>query len=83
LWQALEHDLTDLFTYQNAQNEQINKQDNFSIENGHSLWLSAKQSDVNAKPIVSELPDGLTDTILPLSQLITAPNLALWQQCYL
>ncbi|WP_351061233.1 hypothetical protein, partial [Psychrobacter sp. TB20-MNA-CIBAN-0197] len=51
LWQALEHDLTDLFTYQNAQNEQINKQDNFSIENGHSLWLSAKQSDVNAKPI--------------------------------
>ncbi|PKG35144.1 AAA family ATPase [Psychrobacter sp. Sarcosine-3u-12] len=83
LWQTLEHDLTDLFTYQNAQNEQINKQDNFSIENGHSLWLSAKQSDVNAKPIVSELPDGLTDTILPLSQLITAPNLALWQQCYL
>ncbi|WP_201565820.1 AAA family ATPase [Psychrobacter immobilis] len=83
LWQALEYDLTALFTYQTAQNEQINKQDNFSIENGHSLWLSAKQSDVNAKPIVSELPDGLTDTILPLSQLITAPNLALWQQCYL
>ncbi len=83
LWQALEHDLTDLFTYQNAQNEQINKKDNFSIENGHSLWLSAKQSEVRDNLFVSPLPDSLVDKVLPLSQLITAPNLALWQQCYL
>ncbi|WP_201573822.1 AAA family ATPase [Psychrobacter sp. H8-1] len=83
LWQALEHDLTDLFTYQNAQNEQINKQDNSSIESGHSLWLSAKQSEVRDNLFVSPLPDSLVDKVLPLSQLITAPNLALWQQCYL
>lgn len=83
LWQALKHDLTDLFTYQNAQNEQINKKDNSSIETGHSLWLSAKQSEVRDNLFVSPLPDSLTDTVLPLTQLITAPNLALWQQCYL
>ena len=83
LWQALEHDLTDLFTYQNAQNARSNREENSSIETGHSLWLSVKQNDVNAKPIASELLSTFTDKILPLSQLITAPNLALWQQCYL
>lgn len=83
LWQALEHDLTDLFTYQTAQNERSNREDNFPIETGHSLWLSAKQNDVNAKPVVGALPDSLPDTVLPLSELITAPKLALWQQCYL
>jgi len=83
LWQALEYDLTDLFTYQTAQNEDANTEEKSPIENGHSLWLSAKQSDVNTKPIVSELPDTLIDKILPLSQLITAPHLTLWQQCYL
>src|SRR5690606_8692576 len=80
LWQALEHDLTDLFTYQTAQNEHVNTEGSPLVENAHSLCLFAKQSDVNTKPIVSELPDSLTDTVLPLSQLITAPNLALWQQ---
>ncbi|MEN2752117.1 AAA family ATPase [Psychrobacter sp. FBL11] len=83
LWQALEHDLADVFTYQAAQKEQINKQDNSSIENGHSLWLSVKQSEIRGNLFVSELPDSLTDTVLPLSQLITAPDLVLWQQCYL
>ena len=83
LWQALEQDLTDLFTYQTAKNEQINKKDNSSIETGHSLWLSAKQSDIKDHLYISELPDTLIDKILPLSELITAPNLALWQQCYL
>lgn len=83
LWQALEHDLTALFTYQTAQNEHVNTEGSPLVENGHSLWLFAKQSDVNTKPIVSELRDSLTDTVLPLSELITAPNLALWQQCYL
>ena len=83
LWQALEHDLTHLFTYQTAQNERSNREESSSIETGHSLWLSAKQSEVRDNLFVGELPDGLTDTILPLSQLIIAPNLALWQQCYL
>jgi len=47
------------------------------------LWLSAKENGVNAKPLVSEWPESLIDKVLPLSQLISAPNLALWQQCYL
>lgn len=83
LWQALEHDLTDLFTYQNAQNERSNREEKSSIETGHSLWLSAKQIEVRDNLFVSPLPDSLVDKVLPLSQLITAPNLALWQQCYL
>ncbi|MGP5542658.1 AAA family ATPase [Psychrobacter celer] len=83
LWQALEYNLRDLFTYQNAQNAQTNKQDNSSIETGHSLWLSAKKNNVNEKPFVGALPNTLTDQVFPLSQLIAAPNLALWQQCYL
>lgn len=83
LWQALEYKLRDVFTYQNAQNAQINTQDNLSIETGHSLWLSAKQNNVKEKPFVGALPNTLTDKVLPLSQLIAAPNLALWQQCYL
>ena len=88
LWRALEHDLTDLFTYQAAQdlteqNEHANTEGKPLVENGHSLWLSAKQNGVNAKPIVNEFPSTLTNKVLPLSQLITAPNLALWQQCYL
>ena len=83
LWQVLEHDLTDLFTYQTAQNERSNRQENSSIETGHSLWLSAKQSEIRDHLFVSELPDSLIDKVLPLSELITAPNLALWQQCYL
>ncbi|MGP5336472.1 AAA family ATPase [Psychrobacter maritimus] len=83
LWQALKHDLTDLFTYQTAQNEDANTEEKSPIENGHSLWLSAKQSEIKDHLFISELPDTLIDKILPLSQLITAPNLALWQQCYL
>ncbi len=83
LWQALEHDLTALFTYQTAQNEHVNTEGSPLVENGHSLWLSAKQSEIKDHLFISELPDTLIDKILPLSQLITAPNLALWQQCYL
>ena len=83
LWQALAQDLKDLFTYQTAQNERSNRQENSSIETGHSLWLSAKQSEIRDHLFVSELPDSLIDKILPLSELITAPNLALWQDCYL
>ena len=85
LWQVLKPELTDLFAYQNAQNEQINIKDNSlsKIEMGHSLWLFAKQNDVNAALFINDLPDTLIDRILPLSQLITQPTLALWQQCYL
>ncbi|WP_296190799.1 MULTISPECIES: AAA family ATPase [unclassified Psychrobacter] len=83
LWQALEQELTAVFTYQAAQNGDDNSKNKSRIENGHSLWLSAKQNDVKTKPIVSELPSTLTDKVWPLSQLIIAPNLALWQHCYL
>ena len=83
LWQVLEHDLTALFIYQTAQNEDANTEEKSPIENGHSLCLSAKQSEIKDHLFISELPDTLIDKILPLSQLITAPNLALWQQCYL
>ncbi|KRG33784.1 MULTISPECIES: AAA family ATPase [unclassified Psychrobacter] len=83
LWQVLEHELKDLFVYQNAQYGLTTKENKSQLENGHSLWLSAKKNEVNTKPLVSELPESLIDKILPLSQLISAPNLALWQQCYL
>ena len=85
LWQALEHELTDLFIYHITQNEyaNANAEDNSLLGNGHSLWLSAKQSEIKEHLFISELPDTLIDKIQPLSELITAPNLALWQQCYL
>ena len=85
LWQALEHELTGLFIYHIAQNEyaNANAEDNSLLGNGHSLWLSAKQSEIKEHLFISELPDTLIDKIQPLSELITAPNLALWQQCYL
>ena len=83
LWQVLEHDLTDLLTYQSAQNEQVNKQGKSPIEIGHSLWLSVTQNETNTKPFISNLPDSLIDKVLPLSQMITQPALALWQHCYL
>ena len=88
LWQVLEPDLTDLLVYQNAQNKIVQKkhantEDKSSIANGHSLWLSAQKGDTDTKPFASHLPDNLADKILPLTELITAPNLALWQHCYL
>ena len=83
LWHVLEHDLADVFTYQAAQIEQVNKQGKSSIETGHSLWLSATQNETNTKPFISNLPDSLIDKVQPLSELINAPTLALWQHCYL
>lgn len=82
LWQALEHELKDLFVYQNVQTNTVDKS-SIKIETGHSLWLFAKKNEVNTKPFTSVLPENLIDKVLPLSQLISAPNLALWQQCYL
>ncbi|WP_333614092.1 AAA family ATPase [Psychrobacter sp.] len=83
LWQALEQDLTDLFTYQTTQNENDNSKNKSQLETGHSLWLSAQTNDKGAKSFISALPNHLTDKVLSLSELITAPNLALWQHCYL
>lgn len=83
LWQALEKDLTDLFTYQTTQNENDNSKNKSQLENGHSLWLPAKQNVKNSKLFIGDLSDNLTDKVLLLSALITAPNLALWQHCYL
>jgi len=82
LWHILESDLGDIVTYQTAQNEQTNIEGLSSVENGHSLWLLAK-NQAATKPFINHLPDSLTDKVLPLSQLIKQPVLALWQQCYL
>ena len=88
LWQVLEPYLTDLLVYRNAQNKIVQKkhantEDKSSIANGHSLLLSTKQNELATKPFISNLPDSLIDKVQPLSQLITQPALALWQQCYL
>lgn len=83
LWQALEQDLTAVFTYQTTQNENDNSKNKSQLENGHSLWLPAKQNVKNSKLFIGDLSDNLTDKVLSLSALITAPNLALWQHCYL
>ena len=83
LWQVLEHDLADVFTYQAAQNEQVNKQGKSPIEAGHSLWLSAQQRESKEHLFINRLPDNLIDKVQPLSEMITVPNLALWQHCYL
>ena len=83
LGQALEYDFIDLLTYQTVQNTPANTKDKTSVEMGHSLWLSADQRDLSDQDFVSDLPDTLADKVWPLSQLITQPVLALWQQCYL
>ncbi|MGM8891733.1 AAA family ATPase [Psychrobacter sp. 1Y1] len=83
LWQALEHDITDLLTYQTAQNTPASANDKALIETSHSLWLPTAKSDISDQEFVSELPDNLIDKVLPLSQLITQPLLSLWQQCYI
>jgi len=83
LWQALEHDIADLLTYQTAQNTSASAKDKTLIETGHSLWLPAGQGDISDHKFVSELADNLIDKVLSLSQLITQPLLSLWQQCYI
>lgn len=83
LWQALEHDVADLLTYQTAQNTPASAKDKTLVETSHSLWLPTAQNDISDQEFVSELPDSLIDKVLPLSQLITQPLLSLWQQCYI
>ncbi|WP_379543740.1 AAA family ATPase [Psychrobacter sp. R86515] len=84
LWQALEHDIAGLLTYQTAQNTPDSAKDKALVEKtGHSLWLPTAQSAISDQEFVSELPDNLIDKVLPLSQLITQPLLSIWQQCYI
>jgi len=83
LWQALEHDIAGLLTYQTAQNTPDSAKDKALVETGHSLWLPTAQSAISDQEFVSELPDNLIDKVLPLSQLITQPLLSIWQQCYI
>ena len=82
LWQVLEHDITDLLTYQTIQNTSASTKEKTQAT-GHSLWLPAAQSDISDHAFISDLPDSLTDKVLPLSHLIAQPALTLWQQCYL
>ncbi|MGP4846715.1 hypothetical protein ACTXGQ_21570, partial [Marinobacter sp. 1Y8] len=83
LWQVLEHDVADLLTYQTAQNTPASAKDKTLIETGHSLWLPTAKSDISDQEFVSELSENLINKVLPLSQLIRQPTLALWQQCYI
>ncbi|MGP4862640.1 AAA family ATPase [Psychrobacter sp. T6-5] len=82
LWQVLEHDITDLLTYQTVQNTSASTKEK-TLATAHSLWLPAKQNDSSDHAFISDLPDSLTDKVLPLSHLIAQPALTLWQQCYL
>ncbi|MCG3878321.1 AAA family ATPase [Psychrobacter sp. Ps6] len=82
LWQVIEHDITDLLTYQTAQNTPASTKEK-TLTTGHSLWLPAKQNDSSDHAFISDLPDSLTDKVWPLSHLIAQPALTLWQQCYL
>ncbi|MEN6669940.1 AAA family ATPase [Psychrobacter sp. B38] len=87
LWQALKHDVSDLLTYQAAQNQLTNTKNKSAIETGHSLWLSATKHNEDSERKVDSfthtLPDTLVDKVWPLSELITRPTLALFQHCYL
>lgn len=82
LWQVLQPDLASLCAYQTIQNSPVTHKDTSPIENGHSLWVSAKPNQASTEPFIDPLPDTLVDNILPLSALISAPKLALWQHCY-
>ncbi len=82
LWQVLEHDITDLLTYQTTQNTSASTKEK-TLATAHSLWLPAKQNDSSDHAFISDLPDSLTDKVWPLSHLIAQPALTLWQQCYL
>ncbi len=82
LWQVLEHDITDLLTYQTVQNTSASPKEQ-TLATGHSLWLPVEQNEVKDKAFISDLPDSLTEKVLPLSHLIAQPALMLWQQCYL
>lgn len=84
LWQALEPNVADLWTYQTQKNLHSNATSKSSIETGHSLWLSdAKQNKGSIDPFIHPLPDTLMDKVWPLSELIAQPVLTLFQHCYL
>ncbi|WP_201511361.1 AAA family ATPase [Psychrobacter alimentarius] len=91
LWQALTPHVSDLLTYQAAQNQLTHTKNKPTIETAHSLWLvsskqsesSAHQADTLSSPLSKTLPEALADKVWPLSQLIVQPTLALFQHCYL
>ena len=91
LWQALAPHVSNLLTYQVAQNQNAATKGKSALETGHSLWLetakqsedSARQVDTLSSPLSETLPKALTDKVWPLSQLIVQPTLALFQHCYL
>jgi len=82
LWQVLASNVNDLLTYQTAQNTSVSTKEK-TLAMGHSLWLPVEQNEVKDNAFISDLPDSLTDKVLPLSHLIAQPTLALCQQCYL
>ncbi len=73
LAQALAPALAELLIYQQTRP---------SAQTTHSLWLPAKPAHNHADTSTA-MPNALSDNVLPLSQLIVKPALALWQQCYL
>lgn len=75
LGQALGDYLPELLCYQ--------QQDSGNNQSTHSLWLPANVNNNQQKSFIDELAVELKDKVLPLSQLITQPALALWQHCYL
>lgn len=77
--QTLEHYLPKLLAYQIGQNQQNSDENKIS----HSLWLPALQEHCQVDNSINVLPKEIANKVLPLSQLIAAPALALWQQCYL
>ncbi|MDN5565655.1 MAG: AAA family ATPase [Psychrobacter sp.] len=57
-------------------------QDSLDNQLNHSLWLPANQNNQQIS-FTDELADEISAKVLPLSELIAQPALALWQQCYL
>ncbi|WP_201587916.1 AAA family ATPase [Psychrobacter jeotgali] len=83
LGQALKGFLPDLLTYQSSQTEPGAQNAQNNSEAHHSLWLPAFTNSNQRHKVLEELPNELVDKVLPLSQMITQPALALWQRCYL
>ncbi|WP_350561403.1 AAA family ATPase [Psychrobacter sp. CAL346-MNA-CIBAN-0220] len=75
LWQPLKAYLPALLAYQ--------QQDGEKDKVSHSLWLPAIQNNNQKNDFIDTLSNEIVNKVIPLSQLITQPDLALWQQCYL
>lgn len=87
LWQALEDYFPEWWHHNSAQKSQYTDTLTKNITS-HGLWLPTPQNEGQANAnldagFIDDLPQALIDKVLPLSQLIAKPALALWQQCYL